>query len=806
MGILDFLGDGQNRRRALDEAASELMYYIPPHLREAFGLVAEMNPVQGIGTAMGGARTAADPSYSPEQRRQGLLDAAIGTGIAAVPTALAARGYVAPAAAVIESFLGGSPASMQLQEDAGRLAADAIGAGRAVASGDLGLLGEVIQPGREARSLSAGGIGDNGGPPMLLGRGDVRSYSAALRSAENLKQQKGPYEQLKAMMLKEPGVKADEFQWTGADAAFSGQKVTKEQLADFFRDATETLGEEVRVGGRSGVGRVDLSPEDMAQQFVERNLDMEAEYYLENYLPEMAQQDTMRVGDLNENDLMELADALGVDPDSIDTDMFVDDDLTRLIPEDELVEYRFGEPEDYARQMAEERLYENGLYEARQDPVDFAERNLGMTEDELYSNTEYSEFFPKGGKEYAERLYTYKDPTGRINPDSLAAQGHYSDDPENPLLAWARTAEFPAYGQGYVRNLDTGDVFPHNPNSAWERSLLEKNPGKYQILSEGGPAGRGYYIGEIQSDAAQRLQKRGEETGMVPRNYDQTLAAQDYSRAIAPYNEDARKAYYDFADAFSDIDPDMRARMASDIAWSNFRREFPDMPATAGELTDEQADVFLSWPAGYIGGYVNTPADAMRWARALENTSTGNARLDAMAANLRASKDAGDAAKQQFSNLLAQGADVDKFMPSGPLLDKTGKWTEFALRRNLEDAIRSGADYMAVPNDRSAIAMVGGGSTPTPGAVDYYENIVQNALKNLARKYDKKAGLLDVMLGEGNEKFPAKGIRLTPEFIDAVAKKGIPIWMLGGTGMLGSGLLGSYNQDQQPSSGLLGGM
>ena len=155
-GILDFLSGGQYRRRALDEAASKLMYYIPPHLRDAFGLVAEMNPVQGIGTAMGGARTAADPSYSPEQRRQGLLDAAIGTGIAAVPTALAARGYAAPAAAVIESFLGGSPASMQLQEGAGRLAADAIGAGRSIASGDFGLLDEVLQPGREARSLSAG--------------------------------------------------------------------------------------------------------------------------------------------------------------------------------------------------------------------------------------------------------------------------------------------------------------------------------------------------------------------------------------------------------------------------------------------------------------------------------------------------------------------------------------------------------------------------------------------------------------------------------------------------------------------------
>jgi hypothetical protein len=770
----DFLEGGQERRQWLDNLGRKAEYYVPPEMRNLLGFAAEMTPTATLDRAAQAGGEMMAPGRTPMERLGSAGQMLSETAGVAAPMMVANRAAMPAAEALQDAFMGFSVGA----DDVGRRFVE-----------------RMNQPG-PVPTMYSNPIGGDGGRG-LLGRSDVRSYSAALRSAENLKQNKGPYEQLKAMMLKEPGVKADEFQWTGADAAFSGQKVTKEQLSDFFRDATETLGEEVRSGGRSGVSRVDMSPEDMAQRYVEQNIDSETRYYLENYLPEMAAEDTMRVGDLDENDLMELADALGVDPDSIDTDMFVDDDLTRLISEDELLEYRFGDPEDFARQMAEENIYDNALHEARQDPVDFAERNLGITEDELYSNVEYQNFFPEGGKQYTERLYTYEDPTGRIDPDSLAAQGHYAEPTENPTIAWARTAEFPAYGQGYVRNVETGDVIPFNQNSAWDRKLLEMNPGKYETLSEGGPAGRGYYIGEIQSDAAQRLQKRAEQTGMVPRNYDQTIAAQDYRRGIAPYNEDARRAYYDFVDAFETIDPDQRARMASDIAWSNFRQQFPDMPATAGDLTEEQADQYLNWPGGALRNRVNSPSDAMRWARALENTSTGNNRLDAMAANLRAAKTAGDAAKDQMAGLLfPQGADPDKFMPAGPLLDKTGKWTEFALRRNLEDAIRGGADYLAVPSDRSAIAAVGGGSRPTEGAVDYYENIVQNALKNLARKYDKKANLFDVMLGEGNDKFPAKGIRLTPEFIDAVAKKGIPIWMLAGA-VPSYGLLSQQDQEVQ---------
>lgn len=772
----DFLEGGQERRQWLDNLGRKAEYYVPPEMRNLLGFAAEMTPTAALDRAAQAGGEMMAPGRTPMERLGSAGQMLSETAGVAAPIMVANRAAMPATQALQDAFMGFSMGA----DDVGRKFVE-----------------RMNQPG-PVPTMYSNPIGGDGGRG-LLGRSDVRSYSAALRSAENLKQNKGPYEQLKAMMLKEPGVKADEFQWTGADAAFSGQKVTKEQLADFFRDATETLGEEVRVGGRSGVSRIDMSPEDMARQYVERNIDNETRYYLENYLPEMAAEDTMRVGDLDENDLMELADALGVDPDSIDTDMFVDDDLTRLISEDELLEYRYGDPEDYARELAEDGLYDVALREAGQDPVAFAEDNLGITEDELYSNVEYQDYFPEGGKQYSERLYTYEDPTGWIDPDSLAAQGHYAEPTDNPTIAWARTAEFPAYGQGYLRNVETGDVIQFDPNSAWLREVLEKNPGRFEVLSEGSPAGRGYYIGEIQSDAAQRLQKRAEQTGMVPRNYDQTIAAQDYSRGIAPYQKSANKAYYDFADVFNDMPKDTRLAMQKGALWDEFKAANPGMPETSSQLSGDQEEQWLDYllfNKERLNTTINSRQDAENWARSFETFPTGSTHLDAVAADVRASKYAVDEAKQKMSGLLSQGADPDKFMPAGPLLDKTGKWTEFALRRNLEDAIRGGADYLAVPSDRSAIAAVGGGSRPTEGAVDYYENIVQNALKNLARKYDKKANLFDVMLGEGNDKFPAKGIRLTPEFIDAVAKKGIPIWMLAGA-VPSYGLLSQQNQEVQ---------
>jgi hypothetical protein len=79
---------------------------------------------------------------------------------------------------------------------------------------DPSMVGEVFQRGGTPQSLSSANVEII---PSVLGRQDVEMYSPSLRAAEGLKQEKGTYEQLRKMMLNE-GAKADELNWSGANA------------------------------------------------------------------------------------------------------------------------------------------------------------------------------------------------------------------------------------------------------------------------------------------------------------------------------------------------------------------------------------------------------------------------------------------------------------------------------------------------------------------------------------------------------------------------------------------------------------
>ena len=61
----------------------------------------------------------------------------------------------------------------------------------------------------------------------------------------DLKQKKGPYEQLKATMIK-TGAKPDELEWSGADDFFSGKNVTKEEIIDYLEQNDPRLVPNVR--------------------------------------------------------------------------------------------------------------------------------------------------------------------------------------------------------------------------------------------------------------------------------------------------------------------------------------------------------------------------------------------------------------------------------------------------------------------------------------------------------------------------------------------------------------------------------
>jgi len=121
--------------------------------------------------------------------------------------------------------------------------------------------GEIVDP---ALKL----MGQAVSPPVELPRATdldaLGFYSAALRAAQKLKQEKGTPTQMRAALLKIAGVKEEEFVWTGLDDLFDrriteGKKarITKQEIIEHLRENRVTIeeveGVKVERGGREEI-------------------------------------------------------------------------------------------------------------------------------------------------------------------------------------------------------------------------------------------------------------------------------------------------------------------------------------------------------------------------------------------------------------------------------------------------------------------------------------------------------------------------------------------------------------------------
>lgn len=128
MGLLDFIEAGPQRRQWLDDTVGDFVEYItPPNLRPAVDMVAQMNPIQGMVDSMSSFDVATDRSRSMDERRRGAINSVVEGLLAVAPAAVASRGYMTPAQGVMESLLGGSPATQQIGDDLGRFVVDEAG-------------------------------------------------------------------------------------------------------------------------------------------------------------------------------------------------------------------------------------------------------------------------------------------------------------------------------------------------------------------------------------------------------------------------------------------------------------------------------------------------------------------------------------------------------------------------------------------------------------------------------------------------------------------------------------------------------
>ena len=570
MSIIDYLRNfnspqaGQKRRQFLEEMF-DFEEYIPPNLRPLTQFVLDANPVTGMENSITESRIAFDPERTPEERRRAGLNMMMEVGVAAAPAVLGRLGYLTTPAAVAETFATPTITGEGIRDATSGLLQDLQYAGRSIADADPRGVLEAFQTGGQPQALSAGVMGSNMGPPMI---DDAFQYSPTTRALADLKQDKGTYEQLKAMAIK-GGAKPEEFEWSGLDSQFRpGDKVSKDLLRMEFernRPQMEVIAESAAGGGTLNVGIDELATEVMDNVFDRHR---------------MTRNNRLRPGDLIQNEIGEptvVYDPLGyvmnniltaensilrrnygtksIKEFPIDDDAFVNEyaQLVGITPshlmdlyDEGKAFYNFHAPinptdpdsvkhHNFIFDTAEDALEaQNPMAHARvmmdaesevrrqfmQDPPLFLNAlrendPLGtLGESQILNNamaqnfdpgkTLYSDFFPGGAANYTEKKFYYNPKDGKTLP-YLGKADHYGD----------------GFGEGLEGLLITGRT------------------GDYEVFTphgEVGPEGletsKVRYLGEIQSDVGQGIERANRDLNIAtPLNYEETALMPEFKAA-----------------------------------------------------------------------------------------------------------------------------------------------------------------------------------------------------------------------------------------------------------------------------------
>ena len=751
MNLIDFLRmDGQERRKMLDTYVDDLNLerFLPPNLRPAGQFVNEMNPVNAMGSAMQDASVAFDPNQTNAARLAAARDMGLEMAMTLAPAALVRMGYLTAPAGLAETF---GMSVDNAAENARGLISDATYAARSVAEGDPRGVLEAFQRGGQPQSVGAAGIGDNGGPPLDVVPARAELFSPSLRAAENLKQNKGTYEQMRGMLLKGGGKEA-ELEWSGMDRTFAGKKVTKEELINYLKSNDPRLAQETREA--SGVvGDTELTAENFNfDDWFETNIlddgplmSEEINHYVDFLSEDLTYQPDVTSGhDLDADELENLMERTGLDEEQLVNAEYIIDfggDDVRLHNDayDAVVDY-YGE--DGLREMVTDSLRENFEYEFYNDPNFFENRNIEVNEDFDAGETQYSEYFPYGAENYRENFFQYTDPSEQVSDEFIKGASHFGE----------------------------GD----------ELTQYHTRVGDFDVLD----GGRARYVGEIQSDAQQNI----DNAARIPMDFDTaarlteyddaTMADRALSNALMNRIDNAAWA---ITSAIDDLN--VRSDVLDDIFFNErlrktnrgFRREGrPEFDPN--NLSDLDKKII------HITGLTKSEERQLL----LDNINKLPVTEDTKYLHDLVSqyKDSNKQYEILSAKLIRQENELYDELPSleskkrggaGPMMASQNRWVDDALRRSIIDAVNDPTvDFLALPQDRTMIGKVGGNSDPKQGAVDFYNRDVQNRFRGILKKVDPEAKPETIRLKSDDVNFPAYGLRLTPEFRRNVMEKGLP--------------------------------
>lgn len=816
MNLIDFLSmGGQQRRQMLDQYVDDLNLerFVPPQLRPVTQFVGEANPVAAMGNAMQAGGVVFDPDATAEARKRAAVDMGVEMAMSLAPAALVRAGYLAAPAGLTEMFA--TPTGEVIGPMLRNAASDVQYAGRSLFSGDMQGVADAFRTGGQPRSVGAAGIGDNGGPAIDDVPRYARQYSPSRRAAENLKQNKGTYKQMRAMLIK-GGAKENELEWSGIDERFKDDEtVTKDQIVKWLTASDPRLQRQSRES-MGTIGADAPSHEQMIDMYVEQNLEDETYYYLTEYGQERLNDEYRPIEDLDDDELVDVAAYEGYDEDQIDdflTDYkgyWISEQQELFSNENAALADALGtgqlDPAEAAETLARDSLADNAQYSMTYDELRDA-LGLDDTEEFFEGDTQYGgQYFPEGATDYRENIYKFEPEDDSFPPARMTGASHFGDDDE--------------FAQFHTR---TG-ILP---------------------LSNTGGQQQAYYVGEIQSDAQQNLKKDSllsYAEGMKLKDYDDLgnslLSESNRFNMAATTNEQAiRQAVGDIMiDANATVSDGMGAQQQ--IYNTIYKQAVLDdrnarmvnsgqtpMPSKVTELNEDQLN--------QIDGLIADPDNQRhigqseyKLTRALlenpdilppDNPITAQVLMPQIIErtnNLNRSKAYARTAADQEQFFIEDNPELEGKMFSGvggPVMGSQNQWLDYALRSELIEAVNDpSVDYFALPYSELAIGKVGGTSSPKQGTIDFYRRDVPNRLKKILKQNNLDVNIEPLRLeGEayGDSPIKSQGIWLRPEIKDQIKRSGLPTFAaLGAAPLMGifDYLDNRQKEQRQRMDGLLG--
>lgn len=729
--------------------------------------------------------------------------------------------YEGPAEAInVASAIGkGVPVTEEQVQQAGQVVPEMItGIGPATfAAKSLARGVEMPDPSVVSMSgVGPRGIGDNGGPAMTPQRyvnPDTGLYSPSFEAAKVLKQEVGTPQQMRAMLLK-AGAKEEELVYSGFDDWLKGkEKVTKQEIEDVLGRAAagydyggvdpmtgfETFPgpmpyarESYTSAGITGVEG--LSGESLRRQTTQMLRAEASEARDARMLAELQGRGYRPVEFANEGEFQQMADKVfgmyntsrgGLTPEGerlpparvyntfnrvkglMDRDglPFSDPEVQRTLKSlaNDYYDYLVGPSgvPEFAEEIVRRELPEestNPYFQSLstsdisdiEDRVDAMTQQeiadyLGVDVDEMLSNfdpgdTQYGAYVMPGLKNYSENIYQFDD-AGRgvlSGIESLGVsrfqQPHFSDvkSSKAPIMFHTRTGQ-----------LETAD----------------------------GPA---YHVAEMQSDIGQSYRKNPEQffvpgtsKAEIELTKSQKAVLQDYlkkAKEVESLNNDVTsnldRLYSSYLDentgGLRKNDPGYE-EMASEIRAG--RQRWNELSDSLMDFESENNELFRTIEDFY--GDVQTMGRSRAWG---EDFTTG--RLEEILA--------GKAKPKKGYGLAGKAAAL-------PFATSTNRWVDTALKNELIKAAKSNAEWFTLPRGEDVQKYTGG---DPEGQAKFYEGIVPNRLKNLAKDFLPEGvefrNLKAMGYGPKAPEYEVFGLRLTPEVKRAILEGGFPSFAGGG--------------------------